>query len=126
MKDFAKQIKNIIIFFREARQGIDLVNDEPQKEILHEINLFKNCQSDLEKCLDVSKEKIRLLRKFWLEIQREINDKKAAMEIDRSVSSLNQHSSQVQRQDEVALQNYRYEQRQLVMMEADMQMTPKY
>jgi len=58
--------------------------------------------------MNICQEKLRLLRKLWLEIQRDINDKKSTIEIEKLVFDMNQHSSHVQHQNEAAIKSLRY------------------
>jgi len=85
--------------------GIELVDDEPQREVFQEIDLIKKLEEMAIKWTKTCEETIRCLRKFWIQLSKELADKKSAFEIDTRVISFNQHSSIVARQEPRSIQD---------------------
>ncbi|CAL8090684.1 unnamed protein product [Orchesella dallaii] len=100
------KIDKEILHKRENRIGIDLVNDEPQKQVLKELQLLQDSKEVAEKHLAAAKESLRLLRKFQFDLNKELKDKKMAMEVDTTAQNILEHSPHVQRQTPEVIRDY--------------------
>ena len=50
------------LYHREARKGTELVHDDSEKSLLHEITNLRNSQKRLEACLDSCKDQVEHMR----------------------------------------------------------------
>lgn len=96
-----------VLELRERRVGIDLVNDDAQKNVLKELQLLEDVRVGAEKHLLECKENLRVLRKFQFDLNKELIDKKEAMRIDTEAQRLAEHSVGVVRQGGQGIRNYR-------------------
>jgi len=76
---------------RDCRFGIDLVNDDPQKQILQEMKMVDGIQAVLKRNLEVCNEQLRLIRKVAVSLGRQLNDKDRAIDIDKLAWNLDEH-----------------------------------
>lgn len=73
---------------REERNGIDLVHDDAQKELIKEREVFKGVQALLQKTIEQAKEQLRLNRKAIYNLKNDAADKLTAQNIDEYARSL--------------------------------------
>jgi hypothetical protein len=79
---------------------VDLVHDEPQKQVLHEIKVVDGIQGVLKRNMEECTEQLRLLRKCTVSLGKQLKEKDIALEIDRLAYNLDEHRAIVQRQCE--------------------------
>jgi tektin-1 len=94
--DYKKRIENSLSGFldrnrnltkkclqlRENRKGIDLVHDEVQKELIKEIEMIQGVEGLLQRTLEQTEEQIRQLRSANYYLEKDLNDKFSALNID--------------------------------------------
>jgi len=73
---------------RQQRQGVDLCNDNVSKHLELESATIKSVQEALKHTLRESSEEIRMLQKTKSEIEKDLLDKEAAMDIDEQTARL--------------------------------------
>lgn len=73
---------------RQQRQGVDLCNDNVSKHLELESATIKGVQEALKHTLRESSEEIRMLQKTKSEIEKDLLDKEAAMDIDEQTARL--------------------------------------
>lgn len=86
------------IYYRDCRKGIDMVHDEAQKQILHEMKAVEGIQSNLKRNIEYCTEQLRQLRKTRFSLGGQLKEKDEALDIDKMAHELNEHRSIVQRQ----------------------------
>lgn len=69
--------------------------------------MLEDSKVTAKKHLAVANESLRILRKFQYDLNKELKDKKEAMEIDNRAHGLLEHSIGVQRQGREGIGNYR-------------------
>ncbi|XP_035715747.1 tektin-1 isoform X1 [Folsomia candida] len=94
------QTNDEILKLRDCRIGVDLVNDEPQKQILQEMKMVEGIQSVLKRNMEVCTEQLRLIRKCAVVLGRQLRDKDTAIDVDRIAYNFDEHRASVQRQCE--------------------------
>jgi len=92
------QTNGEILKLRDCRFGIDLVNDDPQKQIIQEMKMVEGIQAVLKRNLEVCNEQLRLIRKVAVALGRQLNDKDRAIEVDKLAWNLDEHRGVVQPQ----------------------------
>lgn len=94
---------------RDCRIGVDLVNDEPQKQILQEMKMVEGIQSVLKRNMEVCTEQLRLIRKCAVVLGRQLRDKDTAIDVDRIAYNFDEHRASVQRQcEKLCIDDVRY------------------
>ena len=73
---------------RAQRQGVDKVEDNVQKHLYLEVDTIKNSQVLLRQTQAQVAEEVRQLQKARYAIEKDLEDKAAAMDIDQTTSSL--------------------------------------
>jgi tektin-1 len=89
-----------ILKLRDCRIGVDLVNDDPQKQILLEMKMVEGIQAVLKRNMEVCTETLRVIRKCAIVLGRQLKDKDVAIDVDRLAYNLDEHRANVQRQCE--------------------------
>jgi len=101
------EVDTEIIGLREQRIGVELVYDEPQKQVIQEIKIVQGVREVLTRTLEFVAEQMRLLRKTGYNLDRELIDKNKALEIDEYAKTLNVHRSEVRPQCDLDFSEYR-------------------
>ncbi|XP_035728105.1 tektin-3-like isoform X1 [Vespa mandarinia] len=84
------------LYHREARKGTELVHDESEKCLLKEIENLKNCQRNLDVCLDKCKDQLRNCRASQNQLELDLKNKESALGIDMMCHQLNNYSHGLQ------------------------------
>lgn len=85
----------ICFVFRARRRGIDLVDDDVQKELRKESEIIQGVQSLLKRTLQQADEQIRLNRKARYNLDKDVQDKRRAYELDKACVEMKSGSSNV-------------------------------
>jgi tektin-1 len=83
------------LLYRERRQGIDLVHDDVQKELLKEVEVHHGVQALLLKTLEQAKEQLRLNRKAKYQLDQDMLRKKQARGLDEFCKELKPNSEDI-------------------------------
>jgi len=78
---------------RQRRRGIDLVHDDPEKELMKEVETIQGVLALLERTREQAVEQIRLNRKAKYNLEKDLTDKSTAISIDERNSELRNHSA---------------------------------
>ncbi|XP_035695315.1 tektin-4-like [Branchiostoma floridae] len=81
---------------RERRQGVDLVRDEPEVELVKEVEIIKSVQDLLRRTLEQTINQIRNNRDAKQNLEMDWSDKKDALEIDDKCARLNNQSTDIE------------------------------
>lgn len=81
-----------MFLFRNCRQGIDLVFDDVEKELLRERELIKVVNSQLEDLVEKVKVQIRKLREFVYNLAEDLLCKENTLKIEECNEKLNENS----------------------------------
>ena len=73
-------------------QGIDLVNDNPENSLNAEVENIKSCQNTMRKTLDAVDRQLEKNREAKIRLERDLENKDSAINIDRSCHQVNIHS----------------------------------
>ena len=73
---------------RENRKDIDLVHDEAQKELVKELEMIQGIEGLLQRTLEQVEEQIRVCRSADYYLDKELNDKFSAFNIDTKCHGL--------------------------------------
>lgn len=83
------------LYAREARQGVDLVHDAPEQALLCEIETLRGWQSKLCQQLDGINSHLARGRGARHELERDLQRKEAAFQIDTGAAQLNNYSKDI-------------------------------
>ncbi|XP_051023656.1 tektin-3 [Acomys russatus] len=89
------QVARECLFHREKRMGIDLVHDEVEKELLTEVDTILCCQERMRRHLDKAIAQLASDRAAQHELEKDLNDKQAALRIDDKCKHLRNTSEGV-------------------------------
>jgi len=81
-----------LFLFRNCRQGIDLVYDDVEKELLRERELIKVVNSQLQDLVEKVKLQIRKLREFIYNLAKDLHCKEKTLKIEECNENLNENS----------------------------------
>jgi len=87
------------LYNREKRQGIDLVHDNVEKQLIQEVDTIKACQEEMRKLIQDSNNQLALDRAAQHELEKDSADKFSAMNIDGTCHQLRNTSRGIQYQD---------------------------
>jgi len=87
---------------RQRRKGIDLVHDDPEKELLKEVEVIQGALALLHRTREQADEQIRLNRKAKYNLEKDLKDKGAAFAIDKHNAELRNNSAGLQTMPGVA------------------------
>ena len=76
-------------------QGIDLVNDNPENSLNAEVENIKSCQNTMRKTLDAVDRQLEKNREAKIRLERDLENKDSAINIDRSCHQVNIFQGQV-------------------------------
>ncbi|XP_053560586.1 tektin-1 [Bombina bombina] len=80
---------------REKRVGIDLVHDEVERELIKEVEVIQGVMALLQRTLEQTIEQIRLNRSAKYSLEKDIQDKFQALEIDNYCSTLTNNTPDI-------------------------------
>lgn len=80
------------IYNREGRKGIDLVNDNPENNLMREVDTIKGCQDKMRKTLEQVNHQLGVNRNSRHQLERDLANKDQAISIDHHCHQL-QNSS---------------------------------
>jgi len=86
------RIAQMCLVNRQRRKGIDLVHDEPEKELLKEVEVYQGVLALLHRTKQQMDEQMRLNRKAKVNLERDLADKFAAIQIDEHSADLRNNS----------------------------------
>ncbi|KAI6645724.1 hypothetical protein LOD99_12987 [Oopsacas minuta] len=81
--------------YRTHRETIDLVHDEPEKQLLKEVEVIRGVQNMLECTLNNAKEQSRILKSCRFKLGKDLEDKSSSLMIDEHCHGLTNESSQL-------------------------------
>jgi len=84
------------LFSREKRQGIDMVNDAVEKQLLREVDTIKRSQDHLRKMIDRSAAQLSMDRAALHELEKDTADKYRALNIDSRSHQLHNNAQGIQ------------------------------
>jgi len=87
---------------RQRRQGIDLVHDDPEKELLKEVEVIQGALSLLERTREQAVEQLRLNNKARYRLEKDLTDKFSALNIDKTNTELRNYTAGIQIKADVA------------------------
>lgn len=87
---------------RQRRQAIDLVHDDPEKELLKEVEVIQGALALLQRTKEQADEQLRLNRKAKYNLEKDLKDKFAALSIDEHNAELKNNSAGLGYKDGVA------------------------
>ncbi|XP_041364582.1 tektin-3-like isoform X2 [Gigantopelta aegis] len=70
------------LYNREKRQAIDLVHDNPERELIREVDIIKRCQDRMRNVIDKSNVQLSLNRAAQHELEVDERDKHIALGLD--------------------------------------------
>ncbi|KAK2191725.1 hypothetical protein NP493_47g05049 [Ridgeia piscesae] len=80
---------------RQKRRSIDLVHDDPEKELLKEVETIQGALALLERSREQAVEQLRLNRKAKYDLECDLKDKASAIKIDNHNAELRNNSSDI-------------------------------
>jgi len=86
------QIAQECLFNREKRQGIDLVDDAVEKELLREVDTIRRSQDHLRKMIDRANTQLSMDRAAQHELEKDLTDKFRVLGIDNRCHQLGNNS----------------------------------
>ncbi|KAL8579400.1 hypothetical protein ACOMHN_026765 [Nucella lapillus] len=87
---------------RQRRQGLDLVQDDPEISLLKEVEIINNVQDLLQNTIAQADKQIRLNRDAKENLEMDWSDKKEALELDSKSAALRHHHTNKQFHDGAA------------------------
>lgn len=76
------------LYNREKRQGIDLVHDPVERELIKEVDVIKRCQADMQRVVDKANAQLALNRAAQHELEKDSGDKHSAQNLDQTCHGL--------------------------------------
>lgn len=76
------------LYNREKRQGIDLVHDHVEKELIREVDTIKRCQEEMRRLIQNSNNQLALNRAAQHELEKDSADKFVALNLDNTCHQL--------------------------------------
>lgn len=70
------------LYNREKRQGIDLVHDHVERELIKEVDIIKRCQEEMRKLIHDANNQLSLNRAAQHELEKDSGDKFSALNLD--------------------------------------------
>ncbi|XP_065221213.1 tektin-3-like [Planococcus citri] len=83
------------LYFREGRQGIDMVRDQAEESLLQEVTTLQKCKEKLTNYHQKVLEQLRENRNSQHELELDLKSKESALEIDSSCHHLNNFSNNI-------------------------------
>ncbi|CAD5118367.1 DgyrCDS7078 [Dimorphilus gyrociliatus] len=76
------------LYNREKRQGIDLVHDNVERELIKEVDTIKRCQEKMRQVIDKANAQLALNRAAQHELEKDSRDKEVATNLDETCHGL--------------------------------------
>ncbi|NXG84521.1 TEKT5 protein, partial [Stercorarius parasiticus] len=83
------------LYHREMRKGIDLVHDDVEKNLIKEVDAFKDCQEILTKLAQNISQQLGINRDAQHALEQDLSDKNTACFIDEKCFNLNNTSNSI-------------------------------
>ncbi|XP_076061022.1 tektin-3-like [Oratosquilla oratoria] len=83
------------LYFRENRQGIDLVRDGPEESLLREVDTIKDCQARMKNLLERVNLQLSRNRAARHDLEHDTMNKNHALTIDHTAHRLHNHSAAI-------------------------------
>uniref|UniRef100_A0A0P4W1I6 Tektin n=1 Tax=Scylla olivacea TaxID=85551 RepID=A0A0P4W1I6_SCYOL len=80
---------------RERRREVDLVKDKAEEELQKEVRVLERSRANLEKVVLEAVSHLRVLHESKQQLQDDIRDKLAALQVDRNQKALTEYSPQI-------------------------------
>jgi len=80
------------LYHREKRQSIDLVHDNPEKELIKEVDIIKRCQEKMRNTVERANVQLGLNRAAQHELEKDEGDKFVALNLDGTCHQLRNNS----------------------------------
>ncbi|XP_055843875.1 tektin-1 [Episyrphus balteatus] len=103
LKEKSLEICQKCCIYREGRIGVDLVDDEVDRQLRQELKVTKGCLSLLDKTLKESAEQLRKLRAAMYLLDKDLGHKDKSLLIDQANLTLRQTQQNVRNQRELAI-----------------------
>ncbi|XP_043284960.1 tektin-3-like isoform X2 [Venturia canescens] len=84
------------LYHREARKSTELVHDDCEKSLLHELSNLRNSQKVVEACLTDCKDQLRNCRASQHQLEIDLKNKESTLGIDTLCHQLNNYSHGLQ------------------------------
>ncbi|XP_044018015.1 tektin-3-like isoform X2 [Aphidius gifuensis] len=84
------------LYYREARQEMELVHDAPEQSLLREVEIIRNCMKKLNKFISKCDNQLTNGRAVQNELELDIANKNSALGIDTMCQQLNNFSKGLQ------------------------------
>ena len=85
-------MRNFMCESYKLLQGIDLVNDNPENSLNAEVENIESCQNTMRKTLDAVDRQLEKNREAKIMLERDLENKDSAINIDRSCHQVNIYS----------------------------------
>ncbi|XP_064251543.1 tektin-3 [Passer domesticus] len=82
------QVAHKCLLNREKRMGIDLVNDDVEKQLVTEIKIIRSCRERIQQCLDTVNAQIMCNKEARQELEKDLADKQLGHHIDNKCYQL--------------------------------------
>ncbi|NXQ24446.1 TEKT3 protein, partial [Alaudala cheleensis] len=82
------QVAHKCLLHREKRMGIDLVNDDVEKQLITEIKIIRSCRERLQQCLDAVNSQLMCNKEARQELEKDLADKQMGHHIDNKCYQL--------------------------------------
>ncbi|NXO81900.1 TEKT3 protein, partial [Sitta europaea] len=89
------QVAHKCLLNREKRMGIDLVNDDVEKQLVTEIAIIRSCRERLQKCLDMVNSQLMCNKEARQELEKDLADKQMGHHIDSKCHQLKDTSRDI-------------------------------
>ncbi|NXY68489.1 TEKT5 protein, partial [Glareola pratincola] len=83
------------LYHREMRKGIDLVHDDVEKNLIKEVDAFKDCQETFTKLAQKINQQLGINRDAQHALEQDLSDKNAACFIDEKCFNLKNKSNSI-------------------------------
>ncbi|KAM9598457.1 tektin-5 [Morphnus guianensis] len=83
------------LYHREKRKGIDLVHDDVEKNLMKEVDVFKDCQEILTKIAQKISQQLGIIRDAQHALEQDLSDKNSAHFIDEKCFNLRNTSDSI-------------------------------
>nr|XP_011450984.2 tektin-3 isoform X2 [Crassostrea gigas] len=80
------------LYHREKRQAIDLVHDNPERELIKEVDIIKRCQEKMRNTIERANVQLGLCRAAQHELEKDSGDKFIAQSLDEQCHGLRNSS----------------------------------
>ncbi|NWI95597.1 TEKT3 protein, partial [Pitta sordida] len=89
------QVAHKCLLHREKRMGIDLVNDDVEKQLITEIKIIRSCRERLQQCLNAVNAQLMSNKEARQELEKDLADKQMGHHIDSKCYQLKNSSRDI-------------------------------